>query len=88
MCVCVVVLLRWLGARARTPRLLDMVAMRFLPFTYATGLLLLSFVRYLLAQMATRQQREREKEPILFTLSVNMWKRKKKRGTEKRRKKF
>ena len=37
-------------------RLLD-VAMRFLPFTYATGLLLLFFIRQLLAQMATTRKR-------------------------------
>ncbi len=44
-------------AAMHTIRLLDVVTMRFLPFTYATALLLLPFVRQLLAQMATTRER-------------------------------
>jgi len=40
-----------------TITLLDVGTMRFLPFTYTTGLLLLSFTRHLLAQMATARER-------------------------------
>ncbi len=40
-----------------TNRLLDVVIVRFLPFTCVTGLLLLPLVRQLLAQMAAARER-------------------------------